>query len=155
MAKTEHRREWEKSLPERHKVLRLQIQVLKASIKRDKEAMKYVYDDGDKAFFKRSVNAQNVVIRALRNELGYNRVPKAVWPSFEVACQWCGQGVEFGDKYCTRCGRELNWLDVIVGVHQGMVEDAENYLTRGHAEFMRKFQKVRKALETQEHEDEI
>ena len=153
MAKTERRKKWEESLPERHKVLRLHLQVLKDSIKLDKKALRYAKDEERIAFLKRSVNAQKVIIRALRNELGYNMYPRVKPFSVGFHCRWCGQMVEFRDGYCSRCGKELNWLDVTVGVYQAILERAKDYLIRGHIEFMRKFQRTKETLEAKANEN--
>lgn len=152
MAKTERRKKWEESLPERNKVLRLQIKVLKASIKRDKEMMKHAYDENDKAFFKRSVNAQNVIIRAVKRDLdaGGNAKVKPSGLGFE--CAWCHGRVQITDKYCWQCGKKLNWRHVAMGECQSVFNDAVNYLTRGHIEFMRKFQRAKETMEAKVNE---
>lgn len=131
MAKTEHRKKWEESLPERIKVLRLHLKVLKAGIKRDKMEMKYALDEDMMAFLKRSVNAQNVVIRAIKRDLDYCGNAKVKPSGLGFECAWCHGRVQITDKYCWQCGKKLNWSGITVGSCQSMFNDAVDYLTKG------------------------
>lgn len=121
MVKTERRKQWEESLPERNKMLRLQLQVLKDSIKRDKMTLHYVKKEENIKFLKRSINAQKVIIRAVKHELQRAELSKPTyrlnkWGVYEgPTCSICGGRIEEGnievdeDEYCHLCGHTINW----------------------------------------------
>lgn len=108
------KREWEETLPNREKFLRINMSVLRASIKEEKLALKYV-DNDEKAKIKNYINAQNVIIRAMKHELERGRISKVKRNAKgEFYCSDCCQFVMRYDNYCSTCGRKLRW-----GEHYG------------------------------------
>ena len=101
------KRKWEETLPNREKFLRINMRVLRTSIKEEKLALKYV-DDDEKDKIKKCINAQNVIIRAMKHELERGKVAK-VKRNFTGAfyCSNCRQIVQQYDNYCAVCGRKL------------------------------------------------
>lgn len=103
------KQEWEETLPNREKYLRINMRVLRASIKEENLALKYV-DDDEKDKIKKCINAQNVIIRAMKHELERGRVSKVKKSTTGVVyCSNCCQFVQRYDNYCAACGRRLRW----------------------------------------------
>lgn len=103
------KQEWEETLPNREKYLRINMRVLRASIKEEKLALKYV-DNDEKAKIKKCINAQNVIIRAMKHELERGKVAKVKKSAAgEFYCSNCCQFVQRYDNYCAVCGRKLRW----------------------------------------------
>lgn len=103
------KQEWEENLPNREKYLRINMRVLRASIKEEKLALKYV-DKDEKDKIKKCINAQNVIIRAMKHELERGKVAKVKRNAEgEFYCSNCCQFVQRYDNYCAVCGRKLRW----------------------------------------------
>lgn len=112
------KQEWEENLPNREKYLRINMRVLRASIKEEKLALKYV-DNDEKDKIKKCINAQNVIIRAMKHELERGGSCKAIFqhlrcnawlPDLPVyQCSACR--IRFWDdkkySYCPNCGRKI------------------------------------------------
>lgn len=105
------KQEWEETLPNREKFLRINMRVLRASIKEEKLALKYV-DNDEKAKIKNCINAQNVIIRAMKHELERGKVAKVKKNATGgFYCSNCYQLIRRYDNYCAVCGRTLRWGD--------------------------------------------
>ena len=103
------KQEWEENLPNREKYLRINMRVLRASIKEEKLALKYV-DNDEKNKIKKCINAQNVIIRAMKHELERGKVTKVKRNVAGVFyCSNCCQFLMRYDNYCSTCGRKLRW----------------------------------------------
>lgn len=105
------KQEWEENLPNREKYLRINMRVLRASIKEEKLALKYV-DNDEKDKIKKCINAQNVIISAMKHELERGKVAKVKKNATgKFYCSNCYQLIRRYDNYCAVCGRKLRWGD--------------------------------------------
>ncbi len=103
------RQEWEETLPNRERYLRINIRAFRSSIKLGKILLKYV-DGYAKDEIKKRINAENATIRAMKHELERRKVAKVKKSATgEFYCSNCCQFVQQYDNYCAVCGRKLRW----------------------------------------------
>ena len=128
---TRKRGEWWAKLSPKERVLRSEIRRLKGMVKHYKLRIPLTKDNKDYHKYNiRQVNEHNVLIRALKHELDYQRPVGVELDRSGFYCTNCGFTVQKFDSYCHRCGKKLDWS--VAGEqyqYHGLLEAAEGFLT--------------------------